>query len=99
MKIGDKLLCKKTIYPFYDKGKFYTIERIDEGTPDMPSDIGKLVTMKGNVWNSYNRKNLKFSLRNLQVIDKYITTPKYLWDFFYTTQEIRKRKLEQIDSK
>ena len=65
LKVGDKLLCKKTVI-------YFTILRMDEFIID--------------IW--INDDNDLFSLNK--------NSEYYIWDYFYTPQEVRKMKLERL---
>ena len=93
MKIGDKLLCKKIIvnyknycqyYPL-DIGNWYEIEDINS--------ISKNIRLIGEpIWfTPLYRSPHGYSAK------KYIYS-NFLWDYFYTPQEIRQMKLEKLNS-
>ena len=69
MRVGDRLLCKKSRFLNIIKNEYYTIT---------------------NISNVY----IYFSY------DWYILYPNdwyyYVWDYFYTPQEMRKMKLKQL---
>ena len=82
LKVGDKLLCKKTYEHNRFEGKYYTITGIDNECvyfvyfvdngcwPHSLSDVGYSLNSNGN-W--------------------------YIWNYFYTPQEMRKLKLKQLN--
>ena len=89
LKVGDKLLCKKSIDFHIDfhnynihfdsiiiKGKYYTITFINNITYFY---INKIYFDNDKFYCSTNRISLW-----------------YIWDFFYKPQEVRKMKLKQL---
>ncbi|MCK9447247.1 hypothetical protein M0Q50_10390 [bacterium] len=90
MKKGDVLLCKKECK--YEKIKFeknkkYTISEIDYNKGNIDSIYmdclgDKTILDQFGLWFDFNENEN-------EVI-------KYIWDYFYTTEEIRKLKLESL---
>lgn len=86
MKVGDKILCKRSVSNkskhermFFVRGKYYEVVRYNE-FPNIT-----YITLRNE------RGNLTdFTLNN---IDK----NKRLYRFFYTDKEIRRIKLERIN--
>ena len=74
MKVGDKLLCKKSYYDI-KKHKYYTI-----------TDIKKL-----NYFVDYYFYMFESRWYCLDPNDIW-----YIWNYFYTPQELRKMKLKQL---
>ena len=75
LKIGDKLLCKKT-------GKLYNIKKISYIIKDeYYIQMGDLISK----WRFVLNKDNKITFHDL-----------YIWDYFYTPQELRKLKLEKL---
>ena len=72
IKVGDKLLCKKSYkYNSHIKGKYYTITKIKDNV---------YVDLDYDDWFSLYPNNIW-----------------YIWNFFYTPQEVRKLKLKKLN--
>ena len=70
LKVGDKLLCKKSSQYYYKrKGEYYTVTDINKNRIYFDHDWFSLYP--NNIW--------------------------YIWNFFYTSQEVRKLKLKKLN--
>lgn len=114
MKPGDTLLCKKQLelFPHYFTiNQFYVIERLDNKIDNWKSKTGYQVVNLQRIAIRI-RKNDKEStfvmsqVRNSKLISPslkgskhWISTVEYVWDYFYTTQELRKLKLENVEKR
>ena len=83
-KVGQKLYCKKnfTYNKLYIKNEMYIIEDIDMFISNTVDDI----KINGNWFYSEYSIDCLNSSREYWVV----------WDYFYTTHELRKLKLEKI---
>lgn len=90
MKTGDKLICKKNFIinnkKYFLKGHEYIIHQYMDFTKNLyvqySDEINKYDGYFGN-WFSADKNNIKMY-------------NNYLYDFFYTESEIRKKKINTI---
>ncbi|MCK9446684.1 hypothetical protein M0Q50_07460 [bacterium] len=84
MKVGDKLLCKKT----------YTLNTNDDEIFILYNGNEYVIDSEFNGFYSiiteYNGMTFDFHILNKGVGDGYI------WDYFYTKKELRKMKLNSL---
>ena len=93
MKVGDKLLCKKNLFEektskiIFEVGEYYEIDYIDESLDEIrliyPED--KLTWDEIKIYWFY-------LVGNNEIINN-------LFNYFYTEKELRKQKLEKIESR
>lgn len=94
LKLGDKILCKKTNKGHdndigVDKNVWYEIVKID-GVPKV---------MEGMNITRYIQVNDGKSVFNISFcITERNNKSDYIWDYFYTTKELRKKKLDEINN-
>ena len=92
MNFGDKLLCKKNSeYPGVIKDKWYTIGEISVNISNLPFNL-PFTVMSSIQLNDGSAINYTFSL-NEKDVDSY-----YLWYYFYSKKELRKKKLTKIEN-
>ena len=83
MKVGDKLICKnRLIYKHIHitKNEVYLISDIDENEPYVSVDI------EDSGLCFYLNKDTKYLIEDVF----------YLWDYFYTQEELRLLKLNSL---
>lgn len=90
MKIGDKLLCKQSIHLLYkieqaifEEGQYYQISAVSLAW--------------GN--ESFCVEDANENWAGFYLERQYAGRPRlglYAWDYFYTSQEVRKLKLEKL---
>ena len=93
--VGDKLYCKETIIynsNKFVKGCFYNIENKESSVGCIFYHISyNTFGSSFGSWFYINKKD--FEYWQVGVKTRYY----YIWDYFYTTQELRKLKLEKIN--
>lgn len=100
MKVGDKVLCKKTILskglygitePFYRKGKWYEITYIE----DYVYVFIPYTDLSVFAYNCFHIKPFLSRRSDFEYIDD---SPLFFNDYFDTEQQIRQQKLEKISN-
>ena len=87
LKVGDNLLCKKNLSTYFRNGEFQS--KFEKGKSYKILGINNIYI---RIKFRYNAKPIGFWL--VQHRDKRFFY--YIWDYFYTTKEIRKLKLKQL---
>ena len=85
MKKGDVLICKKDKELIYTKNSKYIIVNILIDDTDTDEQFIQVSFKPGFGEWFYTKKR-----------DFFHTKEKYIWDYFYTTEELRKLKLESF---
>lgn len=113
MKIGDKLICKKRFNKSekwfcqfqkddsaFEMNKAYEIIYVSKIGPTNTDD-GKIISIKcGFLVNSVHgihEENTIFITKMYPGNERGRNTPPYLYDYFYSTKEMRKLKLKKLN--
>ena len=88
MKVGDYLICKVN-FDIFKKGKSYEIIFLDDVY------YNSIIISKNKYkQHSFNINDRNKNTKNIE-FDNYVLT-KYVFDYFYTDEEIRLKKLELL---
>jgi hypothetical protein len=94
MKAGDHLICKPTS-TYFNENSTYKIEEI---RTDIQEIHIKITTTQHKTKKHIKFTQLvKFTNKNRRVYSFWLTYTPYIWEHFYTLQELRTLKLNQLD--
>lgn len=115
MKVGDKILCKKSIFIYdgvevFSKGKYYEVLSVKKFytmvTPQRHYDSGEVITTRYKVYISNNNGftcDFVVYKKNEWIKKMLEFLPEGvkfdLKTFFYNEKDLRKRKLKRINEK
>lgn len=101
IKLGDKFLCKKTNKGHdndigVDENIWYEVVKIDK-IPRGMEGIKLTRFLQVNDGKSVFNISFRFTEDDIPFTTK--PTSDYIWDYFYTPKELRKKKLDEIENR